>query len=123
MKMIPLFRCSHIINAVAFYTGILDFTCDDADLSPDTDVVLLKNGDAALMLTRLEGDQKMRIAAYVIVENVDALFEKYIARGLDVSGKPDSPVHQAPFNQTWGTREWYVSDADGNTLRFVQSTP
>ena len=42
------------------------------------------------------------------------------ARGLDPSGKPDSPVHQGPLDQTWGTREFYVDDPDGNTLRFTQ---
>jgi hypothetical protein len=28
-------------------------------------------------------------------------------------------VHAAPVDQTWGTREFYVSDPDGNTLRFT----
>lgn len=35
---------------------------------------------------------------------------------------PDAPVevHEGPLNQTWGTREFYVDDPDGNTLRFMQ---
>jgi hypothetical protein len=28
------------------------------------------------------------------------------------------PVHLAPLDQTWGTREVYVDDPDGNTLCF-----
>ncbi|WP_432327650.1 hypothetical protein ACRQ5D_30765 [Mucilaginibacter sp. P25] len=32
----------------------------------------------------------------------------------------ESPVHQGPTDQTWGTREFYVTDTDGNTLRFCQ---
>lgn len=38
-------------------------------------------------------------------------------------GNPDSPqgVHEGPINQSWGTREFYVDDPDGNTLRFTQS--
>jgi hypothetical protein len=88
--------------------------------SPEDVVVILINSDAALMLTSLEGDQKSGIAANVLVDNIDELFRKYIARGLDTSSKKDSPVHQGPLDQTWGRREFYVSDPDGNTLRFIQ---
>ena len=36
--------------------------------------------------------------------------------------KPDAPkvVHEGPVDQTWNTREFYVEDPDGNTLRFTQ---
>jgi len=30
------------------------------------------------------------------------------------------PDDLGPTDQTWGTREFYVTDADGNTLRFCQ---
>jgi catechol 2,3-dioxygenase-like lactoylglutathione lyase family enzyme len=120
MKMIPLFRCRNMQAAIAFYTGILDFELKEPGASANDWVVLLKNGDAELMLTILEGDQPMGIAANVLVQDIDGLFEKYVQRGLDTSGKEDSPVHLGPLNQSWGNREFYVTDADGNTLRFMQ---
>jgi catechol 2,3-dioxygenase-like lactoylglutathione lyase family enzyme len=120
MKMIPLFRCRNMQAAIAFYTGILDFELKEPGASADDWVVLLKNGDEELMLTILEGDQQMGIAANVQVEDIDKLFEKYVQRGLDTSGRENSPVHQGPLNQSWGNREFYVTDADGNTLRFLQ---
>ena len=120
MKMIPLFRCRNMQAAIAFYTGILDFELKEPGASANDWVVLLKNGDAELMLTILEGDQPMGIAANVLVQDIDGLFEKYVQRGLDTSGKEDSPVHLGPLNQSWGNREFYVTDADGNTLRFIQ---
>jgi catechol 2,3-dioxygenase-like lactoylglutathione lyase family enzyme len=120
MKMISLFRCRNMQAAIAFYTGILDFELKEPGASADDWVVLLKNGDAELMLTILEGDQQMGIAANVLVEDIDGLFKKYVQRGLDTSGRENSPVHQGPLNQSWGNREFYVTDADGNTLRFVQ---
>ena len=120
MKMIPIFRCRDMKEAIAFYTGILDFELKEPGASANDWVVALKNGDAELMLTSLEGDQKIGIAANVLVQDIDRLFEKYIKRGLDISGKENSPVHQGPFDQSWGNREFYVTDADGNTLRFVQ---
>jgi uncharacterized glyoxalase superfamily protein PhnB len=119
MKMIPLFRCTNMKSAIAFYTGILDFEVEQGASSDDW-VVALKNGEAELMLTILEGDQKIGIAANVLVSNIDNLFKKYVGRGLDISKKKDSPVHQGPVDQTWGNREFYVTDMDGNTLRFLQ---
>ena len=59
MKMIPLFRCRNMKEAISFYTTILDFEMKNADASPEDWVVLLKNGDAELMLTSLEADQKI----------------------------------------------------------------
>jgi catechol 2,3-dioxygenase-like lactoylglutathione lyase family enzyme len=120
MKMIPLFRCRNMKAAIAFYTGILDFELKESGASADDRVVLLKNGEAELMLTILEGDQQMGIAANVLVQDIDRLFEKYVQRGLDTSAKKNSPIHQGPLNQSWGNREFYVTDADGNTLRFMQ---
>lgn len=120
--MIPLFRCRDMKKALAFYTGILDFKIKEPGASADDWVVLLTNDDdAQLMLTILEGDQKIGIAANVFVNEVDNRFKKYIQRGLDVSKKKESPVHQGPVDQSWGTREFYVTDEDGNTLRFCMS--
>lgn len=118
--MIPLLRCTSMQKAIAFYTRILDFRMRDSDATADDLVVLLENEGSELMLTSLEGDQKMGIAVNVIINDVDARFSKYIGRGLDQSHRIESPVHLGPTNQTWGTREFYVTDHDGNTLRFVQ---
>jgi hypothetical protein len=51
---------------------------------------------------------------------VDGLVERFRERGLVVPVRLESPVHSGPVNQTWGTREFYVDDPDGNTLRFTQ---
>jgi catechol 2,3-dioxygenase-like lactoylglutathione lyase family enzyme len=120
MQMIPLFRCSNMQAAIDFYTRILDFELKEPGASANDWVVLLQNGEAELMLTILEGDQRMGIAANVRVKNIDALFANYKSRGLDTSHKKDSPVHQGPLDQSWGNREFYVTDGDGNTLRFIQ---
>jgi uncharacterized glyoxalase superfamily protein PhnB len=60
-----------------------------------------------------------RSVVVVMTEDVDALFKKFRTRGLKPT-KPESPVHQGPTDQTWGTREFYVDDPDGNTLAFTQ---
>lgn len=120
MKIVPIFYCSNMRDAIHFYTNILDFEMAAED-SPDDVVVDLYNGDANFQLTSLRGNQKSGFAVNVFVSNVDELFAKYISRGLNTSHKKESPVHQGPLNQTWGRREFYVTDADGNTLRFGQT--
>jgi hypothetical protein len=55
-----------------------------------------------------------------IIDRMRPCLKTYARRGLDISNKKESPVHQGPVAQTWGMREFYVNDPDGNTLRFRQ---
>lgn len=121
MKMIPLFKCRNMVEALDFYTSTLDFRLKYADASADDLVVDLVNEDAELQLTVLESDNLFGSAVNVWVDDIDSLFNKYLERGLDTSHKKNSPVHQGPLNQTWGTREFYVTDNDGNTLRYCKA--
>lgn len=116
MKIIPLFKVRSMRAALLHYTGVLDFSV----ISGEDTIADLVNGDAELQLTTYESDALFGSVANIWVEDVDALFAKYLSRGLNTSAKPQSPVHQRPTNQTWGSREFYVTDADGNTLRFCQ---
>jgi len=122
MKMIPLFKCRNLKDAVDFYTRILDFELKYADPSAnDWGGADLINNDVELQLTTYESDTLYGSVVNIWVDDVDSLFSKYVERGLDTSHKKNSPVHQGPLDQTWGTREFYVTDSDGNTLRFCRS--
>jgi uncharacterized glyoxalase superfamily protein PhnB len=46
------------------------------------------------------------------VEDVDALHAELVGRGVRID--------VAPVDQTWGNREMYVKDPDGNCLRFIR---
>lgn len=123
MAIIPTVRCSRMAASLAFYTQVLDFERVDGD--DDTDdpsfSVLVREG-APLFLSSHRGDGEFGQAIVVSTDDVDALFRKFRARGLRTPGNPESPqaVHEGPLDQTWGTRELYVDDPDGNTLRFTQ---
>jgi len=123
MKIVPVFKVRDMHVALKHYTEVLDFKMTDPDDTVDSLVVDLANGEAAFQLTTIEGDYLFGSVANVWVDDVDALFLKYKSRGLDTSGKKNSPVHQGPVDQTWGRREFYVTDADGNTLRFCVPIP
>ena len=108
-------------EAVAFYTGILDFQLVETwpEAGDPAYSVLMRDG-AELNLSSHSGDGVFGQAVAVLVEDIDTLFASFVARGLDTSAKPESPVHQAPLDQSWGTREFYADDPSGNTLRFIQ---
>jgi catechol 2,3-dioxygenase-like lactoylglutathione lyase family enzyme len=108
-------------TALAFYTGVLDFerVCGDDALDDPGFSVLTRDGDR-LFLSSHRGDGAFGQAVVVTTDEIDALFRKYRERGLVTPGNPDSPVHEGPTDQSWGTREFYVNDPDGNTLRFTQ---
>jgi catechol 2,3-dioxygenase-like lactoylglutathione lyase family enzyme len=121
MAIIPTVRSHNIARSVDFYTRVLDFEVhrEGSVLTDPGFAWLTRQGDV-LQLSSHAGDGVAGQAIVVDVAGVDRLFETYLARGLDPSARPESPVHQAPLDQTWGTREFYVDDPDGNTLRFTQ---
>jgi len=123
MAIIPQIRCSQFTEAFEFYTKILDFEYVDGDTStkPGGAFCVLSRGGDEIFLCNFDGGDRSVVA--VMTDDVDALFRKFRARGLQTPGDPAVPaeeVHQGPLNQTWGTREFYVQDPDGNSLRFTQ---
>ena len=123
MALIPSFRCRNMTRSIAFYTGVLDFERVDGDDKLDDPCfsVLARDG-GHLFLSSHRGDGVFGSVVAVTTSDIDALVRTFRARGLRTPGNPDAPqeVHEGPLDQTWGTREFYVKDPDGNTLRFTQ---
>jgi len=123
MAIIPTVRCSNMRASLAFYTEVLDFEHVDGDdeLSDPSFGILARDG-GRLFLSSHRGDGVFGQAIAITTDDIDTLFHRFRERGLDTPGNPDAPeeVHEGPIDQTWGTREFYVADPDGNTLRFVQ---
>jgi catechol 2,3-dioxygenase-like lactoylglutathione lyase family enzyme len=111
MAISPTVRCRSRRAALAFYTGVLDFERVDGDDTLD---------DPSFSV--LARDGAFGQAVVVTTDDIDALFRKFRERGLATPGDPDAPlaVHEGPIDLSWGTREFYVDDPDGNTLRFTQ---
>ena len=65
-----------------------------------------------LHLSSFSGDGVAGGVVNLLVDDVDALHAEFVAKGV--------PIAVEPVDQTWGTREMYVKDADGNSLRFQQ---
>jgi catechol 2,3-dioxygenase-like lactoylglutathione lyase family enzyme len=123
MAIIPTLRCRSMQRSLAFYTGVLDFDrVDGDDVLTDPSFSVLARDGGYLYLSSHRGDGVFGSVVAVTTTDIDTLCRAFRARGLKTPGNPDAPqhVHEGPIDQTWGTREFYVEDPDGNTLRFSQ---
>lgn len=123
MAIIPTIRCRTMQRSLAFYTGVLDFqrVGGDDDTADPCFAALAREGHV-LYLSSHRGDGEFGQAVVITTNAVDALANWFRERGLRTPGNPSTPtmVHEGPIDQSWGTREFYVDDPDGNTLRFTQ---
>jgi uncharacterized glyoxalase superfamily protein PhnB len=117
---VPLLHVSNSAAAVAFYCDKLGFKLqfqhrpEGAEADP---CYMGISRDAVWMhLSSFSGDGVAGNVANLMVDDVDTLHKEFVAKGVRID--------LAPTDQSWGTREMYVKDADGNCLRFIddQST-
>ena len=125
MIAVPVFYSSDLERSLAFYTGVLEFELRWPDypnyreLCVRVGVVDLVCEGAVIQLSRHMGYHPTASSANLEMQTpheVDEAFARYVGRGLDQAHRTESPVHLGPLDQTWGTREVYVDDPDGNTL-------
>lgn len=117
MKLaIPLLRVSDSAAAEDFYCNRLGFRREFAhrrdDAKPDPCYMGLSRDRVFLHVSSFPGDGVYGGVANLIVDDVDALHAEFRAKGVKID--------TGPVNQTWGTREMYIKDADGNSLRFIR---
>lgn len=119
--LIPILNVRDMKEAIAFYTRILDFRLDFAwpEEAP-IHVGLTRGTDEMHLALKPDADHHGQCSAMIVCDDVDALFANFRARGLAIPARPESPVHEAPLDQSWGTREVYIDDPSGNTLIFQQ---
>ena len=122
MKIVPVIRCSDLQRSLRFYTQVLDFgrkwPAGQQDREMANGVIDLVRQGAELQLSRHSGDGVFGSVNRVFVDDVDERYATFRARGLDTTLRPESPIHTAPVDQTWGLREFAVTDPDGNNLCF-----
>lgn len=119
--IIPVLMVRDMREAIAFYTGVLDFELVFASPDEAPFYAVLTRGSDELHVNLTPGQGRFgHSSAIVVCDDVDAVFASFISRGLSVPTRAESPVHEGPLDQTWGTREVYVDDPSGNTIIFQQ---
>src|SRR5688572_10341735 len=114
---IPVNHCSDLARSLAFYVDVLGAKIEWTDEAPMPMIASVKWREHELYLSQHSGDGVPGTTSYFIVPDVDVVFSSLLARGF-VPPTGDQ-VHNAPTNQTWGLREFYVRDPDNNCLRFA----
>lgn len=114
---IPVFRVSSAAVAEEFYCRRLGFAVRSAyhsdDAAPDPCYMVLAREGATLHVSSFPGDGVPGCAVFLLVEDLDALHAELVGRGVRIDA--------GPVEQTWGNREMYLKDPDGNSVRFIQS--
>jgi catechol 2,3-dioxygenase-like lactoylglutathione lyase family enzyme len=124
MSLIPVVRCTDLASSSRFYEELLGLRrLDGGEPLRDPGFCVLSKGDDLLFLSSYAGDGVVGQALTVPVDDVDQVYAALLTRRLTSSDRKDSTVHERPIDQTWGTREFYVDDPDGNTIRFIQGLP
>ena len=123
MSIEPFIKCSDISESLRFYSQILDFKVLQAP-SSDTESILslyayLEREGGGVHLSAHAGDGVFGNKIYIRVNNLDEVYQRYLKNGLDENKSlGHSGVNIKTVDQTWGMREFAVSDPDGNQIVF-----
>jgi uncharacterized glyoxalase superfamily protein PhnB len=111
----PLLHVSNSAAAQKFYCDQLGFKLEfahqAAEKLDDPCYMGLSRDGVWIIVSSFSGDGVAGGVVNINVEDVDALHAEFVAKGVNIDLEP--------IDQTWGTREMYVKDADGNCLRFM----
>ena len=118
-KTIPVIHVKDSLSAEEFYCKGLGFNRHfsyrpDNTTNDPCYMGVIRDG-AELHLSSFPDDGVAGSAVYVFVDDIDALHAELIAKGV--------PIDTPPVDQTWGTREMFIRDADRNRIQFAQTRP
>lgn len=112
---IPVLHVSNSAAAEEFYCNLLGFRQTFIYRpfgGPDPCYMGLTRDGAVLHVSSFSGDGVSGGVVFLLVEDVDELHMELAAKGMQIA--------MGPTDQSWGNREMYVADTDGNSIRFVR---
>ncbi len=123
MAIEPTIKCSEILTSLKFYTEILDFiVVQPPGLEPDSFMskyALLEREGCLVHLSSHDGDGVFGNVIYVRVNDIDPLYSQFVNNGLNTQTSNQYPsLRIPPVEQTWGMKEFSVTDPDGNKITF-----
>jgi catechol 2,3-dioxygenase-like lactoylglutathione lyase family enzyme len=113
---IPVLHVSSAAQAEEFYCEKLGFRQQFAyrvdEIRPDPCYMGLRRDGVELHVSSFSGDGAPGGVVFLLVDDVDLLHAELVAKSV--------PIALEPTDQSWGNREMYVKDSDGNSIRFVR---
>ena len=115
-QIAPVFFTTHIPATLAYYTGKLGFACLGTWQDPPVYAVVARDQQvihfrcAAPPTANPDKYADELLDAYLFVEDADALYAEYAARGVEFA--------RGLGNMPWHCREFVVKDCDGRLLAF-----
>lgn len=110
---IPELHVTSSLAAKEFYAGKLGFTCVSwwrPDKTQDDPCYMVFVRDGVRLHVSSFRDGALGASVYVYVDDVDELHAELASRQIEKIG----PI----VDQTWGTREFGLTDPDRNKIRF-----
>lgn len=117
LAITPVLRVESMDRALAHYCEKLGFH-KAWEYQPDPErrdpaYAGLERDGWRLHVSSFPGDGVFGTRVALFVADLDDLARELTARGMDLG--------QGVMDQTWGNRELYLDDPDGNQLRFTQT--
>lgn len=115
--VIPQLRTTDAARSLKFYVDGLGFVVDwEHWFEPGFPLfVQITRAGQTIFLTEHEGDCQVGGAVYFVVPDADVCLAEFTQRAI-------TPT-EAAADTPWGTREFVLTDPDGNRLRFASALP
>jgi uncharacterized glyoxalase superfamily protein PhnB len=114
---VPEIHVRNALQAKEFYSTKLGFECVSSwrpDETKDDPCYMSFVRDGVRLNVTSFRDGALGASVYVYVDDVDALHAEFVGKGVPNLG--------SVVDQSWGTREFGVTDFDHNKLRFGRVT-
>ncbi len=123
MAIEPTIKSSDISRSLEFYVGVLDFVVlQPPDSDPNafmSKYSLISRDGCPVHLSSHGSDGVFGNILYVRVDDIEPLYNKFVANGLNTQTPNEYPsLRIPPVEQTWGMKEFSVTDPDGNKITF-----
>ena len=115
-QIAPLFFTKNIPVTIAYYENKLGFTCLGTWQEPPVYAIVARDEHAIHFRCAIPPSanpdkyQDELLDAYLRVDNADALYAEYAAKGVEFT--------RGLANMPWHSREFVVKDCDGRLLAF-----
>jgi len=115
-RIAPQFFTLDISGTLAYYQDKLGFRCSGTWQNPPVYAIVARDEQAIHFrcatppLANPDKYPDELLDAYIVIEDVDALYAEYAARGVEFT--------RELANTPWQSREFVVKDCDGRLLAF-----